>query len=384
VAALAAALIASAAPSTAYATLIELKESAGVSTSVVRLGQVAEIRDANDRVVERLAAVTLFPAPSPGKSKTVDFDTIRARLTSQGFDLSGLEFSGSSTVTVSGVRADEDLPDGNSTTADLAQKRAEELVAGALRHYLHEKAPTLGNVQIELKLTPKQVALLSAALSARVDISGGNEPWSGEQPFRAGFYDRQGQRKEFQILCRVRPLPQVLVPTSTLPKGHVVRAEDVTWKQQPATASGNSYLERPELVVGQETRRTLRAGEPISAIDIRGVPLVRRNDIVTVVARSQGIVVRTDARALADGSLGQPIKLVSLDGRRELVARVSGYHEARVSMEPLDDGTMHGSGTGVRLLMAESTGRTAARTGELRAPAASPTNESIRTRAGGQ
>jgi flagella basal body P-ring formation protein FlgA len=371
-----------AATSTASAALIDLKDSAPVSTPLVRLGDVAIIRDASDAVVERLAAVTLFPAPPLGRSKTVEFDTIRTRLTSQGFNLSDLEFSGSSVVTVSGVRPGDDSAQGHSAAADLAQKRAEEVVVGAVRQYLHEKAPALGNVEIELKLTPRQVSLLSAALSARVDISGGTEPWTGEQTLRAGFYDRQGQRTEFQVVCRVRPLPNVLVPTATLPKGHVVRPDDVTWKQQPVTASAVACLDRTELVVGQETRRTLRAGEPISAVDIRSVPLVRRGDIVTVVARSRGIVVRTDARSLGDGGLGQPIKLVSLDGRRELAARVSGYHEASVTMPEGDEPDTHGNGTGVRLLTAEAQPQTAGHTREMRGAAASHTNRPSMTTSG--
>ena len=335
------------------AALIELKESAAISTAVVRLGQVSVIHDTDEKLVERLAGVTLFPAPLVGKSKTIDFDAIRERLTSQGFNLTELEFSGSSTVTVSGARSDDDSStDGNQTLADIAQKRAEELVTNAIRQYLREKAASLGNVQIEMKLTPRQVTSFTAALSARVDITGGVEPWSGEQAFRAGFFDKQGKRTEFQVVCRVRPLPQVLVPTANLPKGHVVRAEDVSWKQQPATTTLANYVDRPELVVGQETRRTLRAGEPIASVDIRGVPLVRRGDIVTVVARSHGIVVRTDAKSMADGSLGQPIKLVSLDGRRELVARVSGYHEATVGGLTGDEPLVQGNGTGVRLLTA--------------------------------
>jgi flagella basal body P-ring formation protein FlgA len=240
-----------------------------------------------------------------------------------------------------------------------------------VRQYVRDKAPSLGNVQIEMKLTPNQVAAISAALSARVEISGGNEPWSGEQPFRAGFFDKQGRRTEFQVMCRVRPLPQVLVPTANLPKGHIVRTDDVSLKQQPATSTSATYLDQPELVVGQETLRTLRAGEPIATVDVRGVPLVRRGDIVTVVARNHGIVVRTDARAMVDGSLGQPIKLMSLDGRRELSALVSGYHEASVNPAAGDGPNVQGNGTGVRLLTAETDMPRPSRSGTDRAPTAS-------------
>ena len=301
---------------------------------------------------------------------------------SQGSTLTELEFSGSSEVTVHGVRSDDGLsPETNSATADLMQKRCETVVATAMRQYLKENAPSLGNVQIEMKLTPAQVSLLTAAVSARVDISGGREPWSGEQTFRAGFYDKQSRRKEFQIVCRIRPLPQVLVPTASIPKGHVVQPDDLSWKQQPVVTANATYLDRAEMVVGQEAKRTLRAGEPISNLDVRSVPLVRRGDIVTVLARSHAIVVRTDAKSLGDGSLGEPIKLVSLDGRRELVARVSGYHEATVGPTSGEVKPVQGNGTGVRLLTADSE-RAPSRRSEASGATGNHVNRPIRLNAG--
>jgi flagella basal body P-ring formation protein FlgA len=273
---------------------------------------------------------------------------------SQGFNLTELEFSGSSLLTVSGARYADGANSATSTAAnELSQKRADEMVAGAIRSYLKQQAPSLGNLELELKLTPKQVSLLAAAASARVEISGGGAPWTGHQTFRAGFYDRPGHPVGMLVECRVAPLPQVLVAAGNLPKGHVVGPEDVSWKQQPKATANAPFLDREELVVGQETKRSLRAGEPIAAVDIRGVPLVRRGDIVTVTARGQGIVVRTDAKALGDGSLGQQIKLVSLDGRRELTARVSGYHEASVGPSSGESGANPANGTGVRLLQGD-------------------------------
>lgn len=335
----------------ASGAIIVLKDSVEVSTAVVQLGQVAEIHEVDEALAAKLAGVTLFPAPAAGRSKAVDFETIRGRLASQGFNLTELEFSGSSLVTVGGARFSDASKTATSTAAnELSQKHADEMVAGAVRAYLKDKSPSLGNFSIEPKLTPKQVALLSASASARVEVSGGNEPWTGHQTFRAGFYDRPGHSVALLIECRVAPLPQVLVASANLPKGHVVGPDDISWKQQPTAKAAEVFLDREELVIGQETKRNLRAGEPIAAVDVRGVPLVRRGDIVTVIARSRGIVVRTDAKALADGSLGQPIKLVSLDGRRELTARVSGYHEASVGPSTGDGPPAPGNGTGIRLL----------------------------------
>jgi len=370
----------------ASAAIIELKESVEVSSAVVQLGQVAEIHDPDPKVAARLAAVTLFPAPAAGRTREVDFDTIRGRLAAQGFNLADLEFSGSSMLTVSSGRAGHRVASTPSQAlADLAQRRADELVTAAIRQYLKEEAAALGNVQIELQLTPKQASWISAAASARIEISGGSEPWIGQQNLRAGIYDRQGRRQEFQVACQIKPLPQVLVPTANLPKGHIVRPDDVSWRQQPADKPGQSFVDREELVVGQETQRTLRAGEPIAMIDVRGVPLVRRGDIVSVVARNQGIVVRTDGKAMTDGGLGQAIKVLSLDGRRELSARVTGYHEVAVGGPTGDEPAAQGNGTGIRLVTATAKAQgTQVTTAEATADANRPGTQARLTRGGNQ
>jgi flagella basal body P-ring formation protein FlgA len=252
----------------AQGATIVLKDAVEVSTAVVVLGQVAEIHDPDAELVQRLASVMLFPTPAAGRSKAVDFDTIRSRLVSQGFNLTGLEFSGSSLLTVSGSRfGDGSVPAASAAATELAQRRADEMITSAVRQYLKDKAPVLANIQVELKLTPKQVNVLAAAASARVEISGGSEPWTGHQAFRAGFYDRPGHLVTLLIECRVAPLPQVLVASANLPKGHVITAEDISWKQQPASKSAEVFLDREELAIRQETKRNLRAGEPIASVD---------------------------------------------------------------------------------------------------------------------
>jgi flagella basal body P-ring formation protein FlgA len=342
-------------PIPSFGAMIVLKDSVDIPTAVVLLGQVAEIHDADEALVKRLAAVTLFPTPAAGRSKAVDFDSVRRRLVSQGFNMTELEFSGSSRLTVRGVQSGEGLEDEATAAAtELSQKRADEMVASGVRLYLNEKARSLGNIQVELKLTPKQVSLLTASASDRVEISGGGEPWTGNQTFRARFYDRPGHPVALLIECRVTPLAQALVDEANLPKARAVSSVNASRTQQQTANSEGTVLDRKKLVMGLETKHSLRTGEPIILTDIRGLPLVHCGDIVTVTARSRGIVVRTDAKALADGSLGQPIKLASLDKRRELSGWVSGYHEVAMVPSSGKGPVASGNGTGIQLLKAET------------------------------
>jgi hypothetical protein len=47
-----------------------------------------------------------------------------------------------------------------------------------------------------------------------------------------------------------------------------------------------------------------------------------------VSARRPGITVRRQLKTRGDGAVGETVTLVTLDGRQQLLARVTGYHEA--------------------------------------------------------
>src|SRR5690606_8318589 len=112
-----------------------------------------------------------------------------------------------------------------------------------------------------------------------------------------------------------------------VPAGYVLQASDLAPKQ---TDEAPGAVTRLEEAVGRETRRTIRVGEVLKADDIQIVPLVRVNDIVTVYSRKPGIRVKRQLKARSEGALGDPVTLVTLDGRQTVLGRITGYHEAEV------------------------------------------------------
>lgn len=317
---------------TAEAAMIRFRSPVTVAGAVVRLADVAEIQDADEILAARLGAVTIAPAPAAGRELRLDFESVRSRMSAQGINLSNLEFSGTSLVIISGAgeSRDRSRPVGVS---EPIQHRLEDLISKAVVRYVAERAPELGNLTVAVHLSSEQASAIASAVGQRFELAGGKAPWTGAQTFNVQFTDRQGKQREIPVACQVETLPRVLVLRFNVSRGHVLQADDVTWKQLGAPAEKDKVagLNRLEAVMGQETKRALRAGEPITAQDIRGIPLIRRGDIVTVVSRLGGITVRMEAKAESEGTLGQPVKLVSLDRRRELVARVAGYHEAEIT-----------------------------------------------------
>jgi flagellar basal body P-ring formation protein FlgA len=333
---------------TGEAGVVRLNRQAEVSGGLIRLGDVAEIHTDSAQATERLADVTIAPAPVPGRNIVIGFDLIRSRLVAQGVGLAEIEFTGSSSVLVATVAEDDGSHPRNAMLADSLQRQIAERLEKALAAFVQQQSPELGLVGVTAELTFEQVAQLATAASARYEISGSRQPGTGSQEFGVKYYDRQGKLRQFVVRGVVAPLPQVVVAAHNLPKGHILRAEDLSRRQLDPSEKG-IVLTDAGLVIGRETTRTLRVGDAFRENDIRGIPLVRRGDIVTVFAGSGGIRVRMEAKSQGDGCAGERIKLTSLDGRRELTATVTGYHEAAAGPPGSDDIPALG-GVGVRLL----------------------------------
>ena len=78
------------------------------------------------------------------------------------------------------------------------------------------------------------------------------------------------------------------------------------------------------------TEGSFWADRPLEASHVRAPLLVRKREVVTVVARHGGVRVRTMARARDDGSLGDIVAVESLADRQSYFARVSGVRQVEI------------------------------------------------------
>ena len=106
-----------------------------------------------------------------------------------------------------------------------------------------------------------------------------------------------------------------VVARRTLPAGTIVTEADVR-------AADPSAIPAIGAMLGQETRRTIYSGRPVAAADLGPATLVRRNDIVTMRFRDQGLEIIAEGRALDPGGHGERIRVLNLASRTPVVARV--------------------------------------------------------------
>lgn len=326
---LAAAILCALSTKTLCAAIIHFKPNAVISSKVVTLGDVANVLDADASTIDSLNKIVIAPAPGAGGQTRLEFADIRSRLQATGVNLSETEFRGASSIVVQ-VAGGNSFERGrtNGTALKLQRERTEKLLSEVIRASFAKIDSASAALAVAAKVEDKDVALLLPALvNSQVEVSGADPRNTEEQTIAVHYNDRRGNHLETKARCRVSPHPQILAARYTIPAGHILREVDVVWRQ---AESADGVVIRLEDALNRETKRIIRQAEPIRTSDIHAVPLVRANDIVTVVSRRGRVAIRSEMKARTEGSLGETVTLASLKGQDAILARVTGLHEAEV------------------------------------------------------
>ena len=116
-----------------------------------------------------------------------------------------------------------------------------------------------------------------------------------------------------------------------LRRGDVVRPVDVNLVEVPLGQLSDDVCRDVEDVVGQVVKQPISAGDPVLANEIQAPILVRRGELVTVVALAAGVRVKTEGRAVHQGSYGDLITVESLsDRKKKFSARVVDVQQVEV------------------------------------------------------
>ena len=324
----AATLLPSIHPTASAAAEFRLKSSSESHGPIVTLGDVADIVANSQTEIDTLAAVELFPAPVATRPRYVRLREIQDALLLCGVNLTEHRFSGSSQVMVTASGISDAQPDDEPVTFAMT-RRAKSQLERAIERCLQQQVSAEQPWVVEVELPSAQTRLL-ADPSTTISVSGGEPPFTGMQRFVVSV-DTAGNRQQFEVDASVAVPPASVCAIRSLPRGAMIRATDVALAPADPTdpMTTGSFFSLAE-VVGKEATQSIPQGRFLTAEQIRSPLMVQRGEVVTVSARSSGIVVRTAARAREQGSHGDLIAVESLNERQIYFARVCGVREVEV------------------------------------------------------
>lgn len=160
---------------------------------------------------------------------------------------------------------------------------------------------------------------------------------SRRMPFAVTLYDGDRVALNTTVRAEVEILRPVAVATRRVARGAAVAPEDIAAEQR--WMGVDEAPPTPEDVLGRIVKRRLETGSPVAAGDIEQPIAVQRGDIASIRSVVGTAVVRTRARALANGSVGDVIEFESSDRGARFLARVDGPGRAVVAPATLSSQT---------------------------------------------
>ncbi len=187
-------------------------------------------------------------------------------------------------------------------------------------------------LMVQVHLPEQSTALLASAVSVNFQLSEyGN--YVGRSSIPIGLIDaRHRVFSTVKAVVDVSVTGGYVVATHILTKGQRIASEDVTLRRGTINDVSRQAFGSVDMVLGKEVVATVSDGVPLTQPVLRDVPDVRRGDFVLVDYRNGGVQVRVPGEALADGRIGDRIRVrLKLDSRKIMEGKIVDSTTVRVS-----------------------------------------------------
>lgn len=293
---------------------IDVKDQVKVYNEKILLGKIANIK-ASDQVLQRqLESCVVGRSPLPGKSREFNGNHIKAKLKQAGIDLS---------------RVSLQVPESIEVQRHAMTVSQEEL-KNIARDFINTHVPyDKSRVNIKKIQAGQDVVLPSGKITYQVKAPEQTD-FVGNVPLAITFMCNGAHQKKVWVMVTVEVMGDVIVARKPVGRYQVIEADDIDVQTMDLARMPNNAITSLEEVIGQRAKRTISAQTVLSSSMIESQPLVQRGDIVVMIAESAGIKISTQGEARQRGSKGDRIKVMNLDSRKSIYARVVDRNTVKV------------------------------------------------------
>jgi flagellar basal body P-ring formation protein FlgA len=114
----------------------------------------------------------------------------------------------------------------------------------------------------------------------------------------------------------------VVFASHPLSRNSIIAAGDIETDFRDISMLGAGLIERPDLAIGKQLSKSLRAGDIMFNYQLKNQILVKRGDKVMILAKSGSVQVSAPGEVKNAGAAGDIVRVKNLMSRRILQARV--------------------------------------------------------------
>ncbi|MBN2467052.1 MAG: flagellar basal body P-ring formation protein FlgA [Deltaproteobacteria bacterium] len=285
---------------------VMLRERVEIVDDVIRLGDIAQISGDAPHGVEKLRSVVIGNAPLPGKTRRIGKDYLMIHLKRYDIETSGIVFSGPEAVEV--LRRSVLIP--------------REKLENVVLNFIVENIPW-GRDRIRVT----DIRVSEAVILPQGDISYAvmlpdNMSLSGAVALAIMFTVNGEFKKKVWATARIEMEIDAVFTKRPVGRYQVITEDDLTVRKVCLSDVPGTIIMNEDEAVGKRAKRTINAEVLLRTDLLEFPPVVKRGDVVTIVAESGTLRVSTIGEVRQKGYKGEKIKVVNFDSKKEIYARV--------------------------------------------------------------
>ena len=295
-------------------TRVRILEKVQIDDDKIFLRDIAKIEGSDPLLIQKLSEIVVGRAPLPGNSRNLDGGIIKTRLKQNRIDLTELVLEIPPSITVS------------RSFIEVSQEK----IRGLVSDYISKNILS-GNSNASIK---------SIQVSASLRLPGGrityeitaprNRDMVGKVPLAVNFDVNGKLYKRVWATVTIEVLAEVVITKKPLGRHKPITEDDIMVLKMDLAKVPSDVITDPEAILGKRTRRAIGAKTVLRAKLVEFPPLVRRGDVVVIVAESKGFKITALGQVKKKGAIGDRIPVINLESKKVLYARVVDSNTVKI------------------------------------------------------
>ncbi|MCC6221193.1 MAG: flagellar basal body P-ring formation protein FlgA [Deltaproteobacteria bacterium] len=285
-----------------------------INASELTLGDVGQIKSASvtdNDLANRLRAVKLGPAPTPGSSLVLLGDNILQSINSSGIDSETIGYFIPAKVRV--------------------ERSGRQLLPAEVLDIVRAKLHINGKSDLRVREVKFPESYIIPNGPTRIAVEALGQPSGGIVPLRIEVYVAEQSAARFLASAVVDYWTDIPVLARDIERGMLIEHDDLQIVRLNRNKFADNIVDNSESIIGRRAKAHLRAGEPLRSnlIDIPAV--VSKGARISVIYNAAGINASVTAIAMEDGLKGETIRFRNDSSNKVIKAIVKSPQHAEVA-----------------------------------------------------
>jgi flagella basal body P-ring formation protein FlgA len=295
-------------------TTIRISDRVEIDSAEILLGHMATIEGSDVRFNQRLKNIVIGKAPLPGGSHRFDLNDLQKRIKQHHIDLATVIIQAPPQIVVT------------RSHIEIKKHEIENIVSEFI---VQQTPPDNTTMRIKEIRVPGNVILPKGRITYNVTAPR-KQKLMGRCPITVDFSVNGSVHKKVWTTAMIEVLGSVVVTRKPLGRHKPITEDDIEMQTLDLSNLPANVLTDREAVIGKRTKRAVGAQTPLRADSIELPPLVKRGDLVVIIAESENLKITTLGQVKKKGRRGERIPVVNLDSKKVLQARVVDANTVKV------------------------------------------------------